>query len=53
MELKKTRDQLKKLINENQKKIEIIDKIKSFMKSIYGKELYEETIDKLTKKLKI
>jgi len=41
-------DQLKKLINENQKKIEKIDKIKSFMKSIYGKELYEETIDKLT-----
>ena len=31
-------EKLKKLINENQKKIEKTDKIKNFLKSVYGNE---------------
>jgi len=41
-------EKLKKLINENQKKIEKTEKIKSFIKSLYGKEVFDENIDKLT-----
>jgi len=41
-------EQLKELINQNQKKIEKIDKIKDLLKSIYGNEIYKETIDKLS-----
>ncbi len=41
-------EQLKDLVNENQKKIEKVDKIKNFMKSVYGDETYKETIDKLS-----
>ncbi len=41
-------EQLKDLINKNQKKIEKIDKIKNLLKSIYGNEIYQDTIDKLT-----
>ena len=39
---------LKKLINENQKIIEKTEKISSFLKSIYGKEVFEEKIGKLS-----
>ncbi len=39
---------LKKLVNENQKKINKTDKISSFLKSIYGKEAYEDKIQNLS-----
>ncbi len=42
-------DKLKNLINENQKKLEMSQKIKDFLKSIYGKEILEDSIEKLTK----
>ena len=42
-------DQIKTLINENQKKIEKTEKISTFLKSIYGKEIFENSLDKLTK----
>jgi len=42
-------DKLKDLINENQKKLEMSQKIKDFLKSVYGKEILENSIEKLTK----
>ena len=39
----------KKLINENQNKIEKNEKISSFLKSVYGKEIFDEKLDKLNK----
>jgi len=39
---------LKKLINENQKIIKKTEKISSFLKSVYGKEVFEEKIEKLS-----
>ncbi len=39
---------LKKLINENQKKIEKTDLVSSFLKSVYGKDVYEDKIEKLS-----
>jgi len=42
-------DQIKKLINENKKKVEKTEKISSFLKSIYGKEIFENNLDKLNK----
>ncbi len=41
-------EKLKNLVNENQKKIEKTEKMKAFLKSVYGNEVYEENIDKLT-----
>ena len=41
-------EKLKNLINENQKKIEKTDKIKNFLKSIYGNENFVSKIDKLS-----
>ena len=41
-------EKLKELINENQKKIEKTDKIINFMKSVYGKESFDENIEKLS-----
>ena len=40
-------EKLNQLVNENQKKIEKTDKIKSFLKNVYGKEIYDENIEKL------
>ncbi len=40
-------ERLNKLVNENQKKIEKTEKIKKFLKNIYGSEIYDENIDKL------
>ncbi len=40
-------EKLNQLVNENQKKIERTEKIKSFLKNVYGKEIYEEDIEKL------
>ena len=42
-------DKLKNLINQNQKKLEMSQKIKDFLKSVYGKEILENSIEKLTK----
>jgi len=39
---------LKNLINENNKKIEKSEKISSFLKSIYGKDSYNEKVEKLS-----
>jgi len=41
-------EKLKNLINENQKKIQKTEKIISFIKSVYGEEIFNENIDKLT-----
>ena len=40
-------ERLNQLVNENQKKIEKTEKIKSFLKNVYGKEIYDENIEKL------
>ena len=42
-------DQMKNLIDENQKKIEKTEKISSFLKSVYGKEIFDNSLDKLSK----
>ncbi len=42
-------ENIKKLIDENQKKIEKTEKISNFLKSIYGKDVFEESLDKLNK----
>ncbi len=39
---------LKKLINDNQKKIENNEKVSNFLTSVYGKEVYENSIEKLS-----
>ena len=41
-------EKLRNLVNENQKKIEKTDKVKTFLKSVYGNEVFEENIDKLS-----
>ncbi len=41
-------EKLNELININQKKIEKTEKIQSFLKSIYGKQIFEDNIDKLS-----
>jgi len=41
-------EKLKELVNQNQKKIEKTEKIKTFIKSVYGKELYNDNIENLT-----
>jgi DNA-directed RNA polymerase subunit beta len=41
-------DKIKNLINENQKTFEKNEKISNFLKSIYGKENFDESIDKLS-----
>ena len=40
-------EKLNKLVNENQKKIEKTEKIKSFLKNVYGKEIFDEEIENL------
>ncbi len=40
---------LKKLINENQKNTEKNDKISNFIQSIYGKDIFDKSINNLTK----
>jgi DNA-directed RNA polymerase subunit beta len=42
-------ENIKKIINENQKKFEKTEKISSFLKSIYGSEIFDEKIDQLNK----
>ncbi len=40
-------EKLNQLVNENQKKIEKTEKIKSFLKNVYGKDIYNDDIEKL------
>ena len=42
-------DKIKELVNKNQKLIEKNEKISSFLQSVYGKEIFKETIDNLNK----
>ena len=42
-------ENVKNLINENQKQAEKNEKINNFLKSVYGKEVYSDNLDKLSK----
>ena len=42
-------DSIKKLINQNQKKFEKNEKISNFLKSIYGQEIFKDSLDKFNK----
>ncbi len=42
-------EEVKKLVNENNKKIEKTEKISKFLKSVYGDEIYNEKVEKLSK----
>ncbi len=42
-------EKVKKLIDENQKKIEKNEKISKFLQSVYGKDIFNENLDKLSK----
>jgi DNA-directed RNA polymerase subunit beta len=42
-------EQVKNLINENNKKIEKTEKISSFLKSVYGEEIFNQKVEKLSK----
>jgi len=42
-------EEIKRLINENQKKIEKTEKISKFLKSVYGEDTYNEKVEKLSK----
>src|SRR5210317_1533568 len=42
-------EEVKKLVNENNKKIEKTEKIAKFLKSVYGEEIFTEKVDKLNK----
>ena len=42
-------EEVKKIVNENNKKIEKNEKIQTFLKSVYGEEIFNEKVDKLSK----
>jgi DNA-directed RNA polymerase subunit beta len=42
-------EQVKKLVNENNKKLEKTQKIAEFLKSVYGEEIFNEKVEKLNK----
>ncbi len=42
-------EEVKRLVNENQKKLERTEKIENFLKSVYGEEIFNEKVDKLNK----
>ena len=42
-------ENIKNLINENQKIVEKNEKISNFLKTVYGKKIYDENLDKLNK----
>ncbi len=42
-------EEIKRLVDENQKKIEKTEKISKFLKSVYGDEIYNEKVQKLSK----
>ncbi len=42
-------EEVKRLVNENNKKIEKTEKISNFLKSVYGPEIFGDKVDKLSK----
>ena len=42
-------EEVKILVNENSKKIEKTEKIASFLKSVYGEEIFDDKVEKLSK----
>ncbi len=42
-------EQVKNLVNENNKKIEKTEKIEKFLKSVYGEEIFNDKVNKLSK----
>ncbi len=42
-------EEVKRLVNENHKKIEKTEKISKFLKSVYGEETFDEKVEKLSK----
>jgi DNA-directed RNA polymerase subunit beta len=42
-------EEVKRLVNENNKKIEKTEKISKFLESVYGKEIYNDKVEKLSK----
>ncbi len=42
-------EQVKNLVNQNNKKIERTEKIENFLKSVYGEEIFKDKVDKLSK----
>ena len=42
-------EEVKRLVNENNKKIEKTEKIEKFLKSVYGEEIFKDKVDKLSK----
>jgi len=42
-------EEVKRLVNENHKKLERTEKIEKFLKSVYGEEIFNEKVDKLNK----
>ncbi len=42
-------EEVKRLVNENNKKIEKTEKVAGFLKSVYGEEIFEQKVDKLSK----
>jgi len=42
-------EEVKKLVNENNKRIEKTEKISNFLKSVYGEEIFNDKVEKLSK----
>jgi len=42
-------EEVKRLVNENNKKIEKTEKISKFLKSVYGEEIFDDKVEKLSK----
>ena len=42
-------EEVKRLVNENNKKIEKTEKIEKFLRSVYGEEIFKDKVDKLSK----
>ena len=42
-------EEVKRLVNENNKKLEKTEKISAFLKSVYGNEMFDNKVDKLNK----
>ncbi len=42
-------EEVKRLVNENNKSIEKTDKVAKFLKSVYGEEIFNQKVDKLSK----
>jgi len=42
-------EEVKRLVNENNKRIEKTDKISNFLKTVYGEEIFQNKVDKLSK----